>query len=50
MENKNTLDELHEQMLLKILQREKNVSKVVDRYLRMRLKRRIRKFTGIKIK
>jgi hypothetical protein len=35
---------------MRMLEKEKNISKVVDRYLRMRLKRRFKKITGIKIK
>ena len=37
-------------LMNKLLEKENNVSKVVDRILRMRLKRRIKKLTGIKIK
>lgn len=45
-----TLDKNKEEdLMLKILEKEKNISKVVDRYLRMRFKRRIRKITGIKL-
>jgi len=35
---------------MRLLEKEKNISKVVDRYLRMKLKRRFKKITGIKIK
>jgi len=35
---------------IKFLEKEKNISKVVDRYLRMKLKRGIKKITGIRIK
>jgi hypothetical protein len=35
---------------IRLLEKEKNISKVVDRYLRMKLKRRFKKITGIKIK
>ena len=34
-------------LMNKLLEKENNVSKVVDRFLRMRLKRRIKKLTGI---
>lgn len=34
----------------KIKQREKEISKVVDRYMRMRLKRRVRKIFGINLR
>jgi hypothetical protein len=34
---------------MRLLEKEKNISKVVDRYLRMKLKRAIKKITGIKI-
>jgi len=49
MEKIKEIDKIHEQTLIKLSEKEKNVSKVVNRYLRMRLKRRIRYFTGIKI-
>jgi len=39
-----------ESIRMRFMEKEKNIRKVVDRYLRMRLKRRIKKFTGIKIK
>lgn len=42
--------ESHNDLINKLLQKEKNIDKVVTRFLRMRLKRRIKKFTGIKIK
>ena len=35
---------------MKFLEKEKNISKVVDRYLRIKLKRGIKKITGIRIK
>ena len=35
---------------MKFLEKEKNISKVVDRYLRMKLKRGIKKIAGIRIK
>ena len=35
---------------MKFLEKENNISKVVDRYLRMKLKRGIKKITGIRIK
>lgn len=34
----------------KLKEREKQISKVVNRYMRIRIKRRLRKLTGIKIK
>ncbi len=34
----------------KMRQKEKEISKVVDRYMRMRLKRRVRKLFGIKLR
>jgi predicted CopG family antitoxin len=34
----------------KMKQREKEVSKVVDRYIRMRLKRNVRKLFGLRLK
>lgn len=37
-------------LLNKLIEKEKNIDKVVTRYLRMRLKRKIKRFTGIKIK
>ena len=43
-------NESHNDLIKKLLQKEKNTGKVVNRFLRMRLKRRIKKYTGIKIK
>lgn len=43
---KNVLDLEHE----KLLQKQKLVSKVVNRYLRMKIKRNLRKLTGINLK
>jgi hypothetical protein len=43
-------NETHNDLINKLLEKENNVSKVVNRFLRMRLKRRIKKYTGIKIK
>jgi hypothetical protein len=43
-------NESHSDLLNKLLEKEKNIGKVVNRFLRMRLKRRIKKYTGIKIK
>jgi hypothetical protein len=34
---------------MKFLEKKKNISKVVDRYLRMKIKQGIKKITGIKI-
>ena len=35
---------------MRLLEKEKNISKVVNRYLRIKLKQRFKKITGIKIK
>jgi hypothetical protein len=35
---------------MRLLEKENNISKVVDRYLRMKLKRGVKKITGIRIK
>jgi hypothetical protein len=43
-------NESNSDLLNKLLEKEKNVGKVVNRFLRMKLKRRIKKYTGIKIK
>ena len=43
-------NETHNDLINKLLEKENNVSKVVNRFLRMRLKRQIKKYTGIKIK
>ena len=43
-------NESHNDLIKKLLQKEKNIGKVVNRFLRMRIKRRIKKYTGIKIK
>jgi hypothetical protein len=50
MENINEIEEDFKKSLLRLKEKESNSQKVVDRYLRMRLKRRIRYFTGIRIK
>ena len=42
--------ETNNDLLDKLIEKEKNIDKVVTRYLRMRLKRRIKRFTGIRIK
>jgi len=42
--------ESHNDLINKLLEKENNIGKVVNRFLKMRLKRRIKKFTGIKIK
>lgn len=43
---KNVLDLEHE----KLLQKQKSISKVVNRYLKMKIKRNLRKLTGINLK
>ena len=43
-------NESNSDLLNKLLEKEKIVGKVVNRFLRMKLKRRIKKYTGIKIK
>ena len=35
---------------IRLLEKEKNIGKVVNRYLRIKLKQRFKKITGIKIK
>ena len=35
---------------MRLLEKEKNISKVVNRYLRIKLKQKFKKITGIKIK
>jgi hypothetical protein len=35
---------------MRLLEKENNISKVVDRYLRMKLKIGVKKITGIRIK
>ena len=40
---------VHNDLMNKLLEREKNIGKVVNRFLRMRIKKTIKKFTGIKI-
>ena len=35
---------------MRLLEKENNIGKVVDRYLRVKLKRWIKKITGIRIK
>lgn len=43
---KNVLDLEHE----KLLQKQKSISKVVNRYLKMKIKRNLRKLTGINLR
>jgi hypothetical protein len=50
MEKVNDIEKEYEKIFLRLEEKKNNSSKVVNRYLRMRLKRRIRYFTGIKLK
>tara|TARA_R110000751_G_scaffold289516_1_gene395770 strand:- start:531 stop:677 length:147 start_codon:yes stop_codon:yes gene_type:complete len=47
---KNTVDKEDNKILLSLKEKEKNINKVVNRYMRIRLKRRVRKLTGIKLR
>jgi len=47
---KNTVDKGEDKILLSLKEKNKNINKVVNRYMRIRLKRRVRKLTGIKLR
>jgi|TARA_R110000822_G_scaffold66217_2_gene161767 hypothetical protein len=46
---KNTVNSGDDEIFLSLKEKEKNINKVVNRYMRIRLKRRVRKLTGIKL-
>jgi len=47
---KNIVDKEDDKILLSLKEKDKNINKVVNRYMRIRLKRRFRKLTGIRIR
>tara|TARA_R110002020_G_scaffold113236_2_gene260275 strand:- start:16817 stop:16963 length:147 start_codon:yes stop_codon:yes gene_type:complete len=47
---KNTVNKEDNKILLSLKEKEKNINKVVNRYMRIRLKRRVRKLTGIRLR
>ncbi len=46
---KNTVDKEDDKILFLLKEKEKNINKVVNRYIRINFKRRLKKFTGIKL-
>jgi hypothetical protein len=46
---KNITNEGDDRILTSLKEKEKNINKVINRYMRIRLKRRVRKLTGIKL-
>ena len=44
-----TNTDAHNDLMNKLLEKENNIGKVVNRFLRIRLKKTIKKFTGIKM-
>ncbi len=46
---KNTVDKEDDKILFLLKEKEKNINKVVNRYMRINFKRRLKKFTGIKL-
>lgn len=46
---KNITNEGGDKILNSLKEKEKNINKVINRYMRIRLKRRVRKLTGIKL-
>lgn len=50
MEKVNDIEKEYEKIFLRLEEKKNNSSKVVNRYLKMRLKKSIRYFTGIRLK
>ena len=46
---KNTINKEDDKILFSLKEKEKNINKVVNRYMRINFKRRVRKFTGINL-
>tara|TARA_R110000803_G_scaffold40503_1_gene87280 strand:+ start:1585 stop:1731 length:147 start_codon:yes stop_codon:yes gene_type:complete len=46
---KSTINKEDDEILLSLKEKEKNINKVVNRYMRINFKRRVRKLTGIKL-
>ena len=47
---KNIVDKEDEKILISLREKEKNINKVVNRYMRINFKRRVRKLTGIRFR
>lgn len=47
---KNIVDKEDEKILISLREKEKNINKVVNRYMRINFKRRVRKLTGIRLR
>lgn len=47
---KNTINKEDDKILFSLKEKNKNINKVVNRYMRIRLKRRVRKLTGIRLR
>ena len=46
---KSTINKENDEILFSLKEKEKNINKVVNRYMRINFKRRVRKLTGIKL-
>ena len=46
---KSTINKEDDEILFSLKEKEKNINKVVNRYMRINFKRRVRKLTGIKV-
>lgn len=46
---KNTINKEDDKILFLLKEKEKNINKVVNRYMRINFKRRVRKLTGIRL-
>jgi hypothetical protein len=46
---KNTINQNDDKILLLLKEKEKNINKVVNRYMRINFKRRVRRLTGIRL-
>jgi hypothetical protein len=46
---KSTINKEDNEILFSLKEKEKNINKVVNRYMRINFKRRVRKLTGIKL-
>lgn len=46
---KNTINKKDDEILFLLKEKEKNINKVVNRYIRINFKRRVRKLTGIRL-
>lgn len=46
---KNTINKENDEILFSLKEKEKNINKVVNRYMRINFKRRVRRLTGIRL-